>query len=82
VFLGDGTGPLVHHQDLESGNSVRAPCTLDLENDGDVNLAATSFEEGHVSVFVNNGEGNFTRQRTVNVAGGVWSCATGDADNR
>jgi len=80
VFLGDGAGGLVHHQDLESGNDVRGLCALDLEGDGDADLAATSFGEGHVSVFVNDGAGNFTRSRTLNVGGGVWSCATGDAD--
>ena len=80
IFHGDGTGGLVHRQNLEAGAEVHGVCLLDLENDGDPDLAAAAHEANHVAVFENDGSGLFTSLGTFEAGDGEWSCATGDLD--
>lgn len=78
IFHGDGSGGLVHRQNLDAGARIRGLCLLDFENDGDPDLVAASREGNHVALFENDGAGLFSSRGTFDAGDGEWSCAVGD----
>lgn len=81
VFHGDGAGGLMHVQNLNVGESVRAVCIVDFENDGDPDIIATAATADLVAFFENLGAGMFVSAGTMNAGDGEWSCAPGDLDS-
>ena len=78
IFHGDGTGGLIHMQNLDVGERVRGLCILDFENDGDPDLVATSRGANQVALFTNDGFGVFASAGTLDAGDGEWACGIGD----
>lgn len=68
VLLGNGDGTFQASKELRAGEWVHSVVAVDLNNDGKLDLAATSI--GMASVFIGNGDGTF-QTRQDNAIGGT-----------
>ena len=95
ILENDGTGAFTHYTPNgnprgfpTTGSSGDYSVTADLDNDGHIDIVArrqgTSNTTDEIDIFVNNGDGTFTENNSVNlqtVNGAKGGVAVGDFDN-
>jgi hypothetical protein len=67
IFFGDGTGNLAAGPILTVGQEPHTAVTVDVNNDGHLDLAVSNRTDGTVSVLLGDGHGNFTLSSTTSV---------------
>ncbi len=65
--VGDGTFTM--QAQITAGTNPRGIKAADLNGDGMVDMVTTDYSSGKLSVFLNNGDGNFTRSSQITITG-------------
>ncbi|MBD3232715.1 MAG: hypothetical protein GF315_03215, partial [candidate division Zixibacteria bacterium] len=66
--------------DYETGDSPRSVCSVDLNGDGDYDLAVANASSDNVSILINNGDGTFAEDVTYGVGDEPYSVYSSDLD--
>lgn len=80
VYINNGTGIFSLFSQFGSDNSALSSLkTIDIDNDGDIDIASNNVGSDNVSIFLNDGVGNYSEMLIDNIE---FSCAEfGDIDN-
>ena len=66
VFMGDGLGGLTHDATYTADAQTRGLCVVDLNGDGAADIVTANRNgagnTGNISIFINDGTGNFTQK--------------------
>jgi hypothetical protein len=78
VFLGNGDGTLQAPRDFATDYGAISVAVGDFNNDGDLDLAATTFDDDHVEVLLGNGDGAFQAAQSFAAGSGANSVEAAD----
>jgi len=81
VFLGDGSGHLIHHGEFPTGSSSNGIVSGDFDEDGHLDLAATNFYIDNIAILIGDGTGNFLAPVPFSVGDGPKAIIAADFDH-